>query len=280
MVKYVEDSLRTFKVPAGAEPDADDDLLRVPFKQVKQPAKIKGQIYHPEYRNIMRDLSCGEVPYLFGRRGTGKSHIAKQVAEQLKLPLYEIGMVADVFSLIGYKAANGDYQPTDLYTCWTEGGVFLLDEMDRYPAEVTVVLNGGLENGFIPFPNGRKERHPDCYILGGGNTKGDGHSNLYVTAQAQDGAFMDRFQFHAIDLDEKMERKLGLAINPTCAAWVDWVQAARKVGDTIMVDVSPRVTYKGAKLLAAGASLKQVKKQTLFNKISVDAAKTLSHVTV
>ena len=117
-----------------------------------------------------------------------------------------------------------------------------------------------LANGLCMFPDGMVPRHPDCCIILTANTFGTGATNDYVGRLRQDAAFLNRFVTISWPIDEELEA----ATSPD-TKWTKRVQQVRanvaKKG--IKVLVTPRATYYGAALLAAGLDQTTVETMTL-----------------
>jgi tRNA A37 threonylcarbamoyladenosine biosynthesis protein TsaE len=166
--------------------------------ELKQPTKEPVQVTnaHPKLPQLLKSIASskitGGVPYLVGEAGTGKTTLAKQAAEALDLPFYLQSSTYDVFALLGFKNAQGEYMQTDFYRAWTEGGVMTFDELDGYSSECLTALNAAFENGVCAFPTGIKERHPDCVIIAAGNTDGRGSDAHIYNRATLDGATLDR----------------------------------------------------------------------------------------
>ena len=136
------------------------------------------------------------------------------------------------------------------------------------------VLNAALANGSYRFPNGELvERHADFRCMAAANTFGRGADRLYVGRNQLDAATLDRFTVHNFDYDESLERHL--AGND---AWVDIVQSARKKAFDLKerVVISPRAAVFGAKMLARGRAIAEVKNTCLFKGIQESIVKKIS----
>lgn len=240
---------------------------------------------HPALPDVMRAVKIGGAlnvgwPFLVGPAGSGKTTLAGQVAEGLGLPFYAKESVQDKFELIGFVDANGNYQATDFYRAFKEGGVFLFDEKDRSAPEAVVAFNMALANGRFSFPNGETvKRHKDCYFIAAGNTFGDGASRTYSTAQVLDGATMDRYTRVAVDYDKAIEHSAAmsaaLAFNSNVSiddvgAVVGIVQKARQFARDNDIDAifSPRQSMVGACLIAQGVNLVEVRQTILEAKLT------------
>ena len=221
---------------------------------------------HMAFEKCQRILKRNHNLYMKGDAGSGKTTLAKQLADSFNLDFAMIGRVDDIFALTGYRAANGEYIETDFFKTFTQGGVFLADEMDRWAPEAVTGINAALANGFMAFPHGQFDMHEDFLAIAAGNTMGNGHDRVYTAAQALDGSTMNRFVKVAIDYDETMERAIALAKNADAGDWVDFVQACRKRANQGRLDyiISPRDSIVGADLLAEGFAAHEVREMTFF----------------
>ena len=131
---------------------------------------------------------------LTGAAGTGKNVICKQVAQALGLKFYFSNAVTQEYKLTGFTDANGRYQPTQFYKAFTEGGVFMLDEIDASIPEVLVILNSAIANGYFDFPApiGYVDAHPDFRVVAAGNTTGNGADFEYVGRNQLDASSLEQ----------------------------------------------------------------------------------------
>jgi hypothetical protein len=257
----------------------DDEQTEEAGEEFKRRQFKKGdrKFEHKCLPLIKTSIAAGVHPFLIGEAASGKTTAAEHIAEDMGLPFYMIGKVDDVFMLTGYKNAAGDYVPTDFFKCFTEGGVFLFDEMDRYSSAAFIIVNAALSNGYMAFPHGRFHKHPDCIVIGAGNTAAHGASRRYSASQNLDGSTKNRFANFDFPYDLDLERNIALDINSKCGKWVDWVQATRAKVEQLNLEVlvTPRTTENGAKLLAAGMKLSDVKDALVFTGIPKDTARQL-----
>jgi MoxR-like ATPase len=231
---------------------------------------IKG-VQHMAFADIMMSISARCNTFLVGPAGTGKTTMVQQVADALGLGFHAENLTAATteYSLKGFKDANSNYVPTKLREFFQNGGVYLLDEIDNANPNVLGVLNSALSNGFMAFPDGMVQKHPEFIAVAAGNTYGNGATAEYVGRNPIDGATLDRFAFFNVDIDESVEDAMlaGFGL-PTATANV-WVNAVRKsrqnVADSgLRVIVSPRATANGAGLLAQGMDMDKVYSATVL----------------
>ena len=167
---------------------------------------LKDEHYHPQFKNIAQMLPIAKQVMLVGDAGTGKTFVANQVADALELQFKHISCSGGMSEgmLIGKMLFDGTFVSTDFLDCYENGGVFLLDEMDSADANLLVVLNSALANGYLSVPN-RKEnpiakRNENFFLIACCNTFGTGNgSRVYAGRNRLDGATLDRF--YTIDFD-------------------------------------------------------------------------------
>lgn len=188
---------------------------------------------------------------LIGPAGSGKSTICEQVAKAVDLKFYLQNSVTGTHELTGYMDAHGRYQSTPFRACFEQGGVILVDEVDTSDAGALKWVNTALANGHAMFPDQTEpvKRHDNFRILIAANTYGNGADRMYVGANQLDASTLDRFVFFDFGYDEKLE--LILSGN---RQWAERVQKLRKAveKEKARMVISPRATFHGAKLLAAG----------------------------
>lgn len=167
-------------------------------------------------------LAALRVPMLLvGPAGSGKSYLAEQVAKALGLRFHyaacTAGMSEGVLGGRLLPTAEGgrfEYSRSDFATCYEEGGVFLLDEMDAGDANTLVFLNNALAGDTMSLPNRVgatvAQRHPDFICIAAANTYGTGASRQYVGRNQLDEATLDRFRMGQIELhyDAGLEEKV------------------------------------------------------------------------
>ena len=127
-------------------------------------------LHHEKYEEVKTILDANLSPLLIGEKGSGKTTIIIQAAEELKLKFYCISMTRQttLSSLIGFKNIDGKYIPTLLREAIDGGGVLLLDEINAGDPNVLLCLNT-IENGFMSFPDKRVEVHSDFRLCATAN---------------------------------------------------------------------------------------------------------------
>jgi len=238
-----------------AEASAHNSLT-IEIKNPKAATPLTIETAHNKLPELLTTLTTLHQAYVFGPAGAGKTTMARQAAEALGVDFYyvQLGGVPP-WVLTGFPTANGTVLETDFRRAYVNGGLVLLDELDNTQAATAVTLNGALENGRIAFPDGQRDRHADCYVVGAGNTAMTGADETYSARTAQDGAFRERFAFIEILHDAALEEKLTYSqgADPTLAhAWLDRVREIRADLATAAphILVTPRASIRGAQILA------------------------------
>lgn len=207
------------------------------------PVTIKG-VLHKDFDTVVAMTLDHEPAYLSGPAGTGKSYMAKQLAEALNLPYWFTGCVLDEVQLKGFIDANGKYHETQFYKAFTTGGIFFLDELDASHESTLILINDCLSNGYFDFPNGRAEAHPDFHPIAAGNTYGTGADMEYVGRSQLDASTLDRFCLIPIDYDPEIEAALSNGDAELVAFAQDFRKAVKAAGTSCLC------TYRAIKRLA------------------------------
>lgn len=218
-----------------------------------EPANL-GLVHHST-SSLIRMLSAGVNVYLHGPAGSGKTTAGRKAAEAFKVPFYFAAKVESEYMLLGFKDARGETVRTQFRDAYEHGGVFLFDELDASSPSAVVAMNAALANGVCPFPDTTVMRHSEFRCIAAGNTKLTGASRQYVGRAQLDAASIDRFAFLEWQYDDALEVALS-----TDTDWCGYVQAARKaVADRGLPHlITPRATYDGCRLLAAGLTFEEV----------------------
>lgn len=166
------------------------------------------ELLHKEFEKVLSIVNNKFPVYLSGPAGTGKTTIASKVAETLELEFYMNIKLTDVFELIGFIDAKGNYVETEFYKAFTQGGLYFIDEIDSSDPSVLVAINAAIANRKMVFPNGTVDAHENFCIIVAGNTNGSGANENYNTRNLIDAATLDRFIILNIDYDERIEKEV------------------------------------------------------------------------
>ena len=221
---------------------------------------------HNQFEQLLKIVATGLHVFIVGPAGSGKTTAAQKCAEALGLEYYFTGAIASEFKLTGFINAQGKIVSTDFRKAYTEGGLFLFDEIDASYPQAILAFNAALANDYMDFPDGRKPKHKDFHCIAAANTYGLGADRQYVGRNQLDAASIDRFIFLDWKYDEKLEQELAQNDN-----WVEYVQSIRKVIEEKKIRhiISPRASIFGAKLLTAGIEKKIVEESILWKGLDV-----------
>lgn len=230
---------------------------------------------HKDFKKVLKVASAGLNVAMIGPAGSGKTTIARQVAESLDLEFYSKSVSAQtgVHEFFGYQDANGKYVPTLFRKAYENGGVFLLDEFDAGNPNVLASMNQATANGKCAFADGMVNKHKDFIFMAAGNTYGSGATFDYVGRNRIDAATLDRFVFVNVTYDEDLEKQI-------CGdyIWALKVQKARQnaIESGVKCVISPRASIFGAKLLKRGLTEVEVAGMTIFKGLSKDEIELIS----
>lgn len=195
-------------------------------------AEVEG-VQHEKFETVLKFVANNEPVFLTGPAGSGKNVLCKQVAQALELKFYFTNAVTQEYKLTGF----------------TEGGVFMLDEIDASIPEVLIILNAAIANRYFDFPApiGYVEAHPDFRVIAAGNTTGNGADFSYVGRNQLDAASLDRFAVIEIDYSPTIEKAVTLGDTELVEFCRAFRKEAAKAG--CMVIVSYRGMGRLAKML-------------------------------
>jgi len=159
---------------------------------------------HSKYTYIKTLVEANMPVLLTGIAGCGKSTIAMQIAEELGTGFSSVSCTKQmsVSALLGFISITGNYITTQFREAYTEGKVFLLDEIDAADANVLLTLNT-IENGFISFPDGIIKAHPNFRLIATANPFNE-HAS-YTGRSKLDFSTIDRYFVIELERDDSLE---------------------------------------------------------------------------
>lgn len=184
-----------------------------------KPSRDLPSVHHAALRDMLELVRRGFANImLVGPAGSGKTTLARQLAETLGRPYEFLSLSAGVpeSALLGKirPAADGwHYQPSPFVRGYTSGAVILLDEIDAADSNMLTIVNAALGNCAFSVPDSGQEafqRHTDTVIVLAGNTYGRGADRIYVGRNELDGATLDRAAGATLEVgyDRDLERSL------------------------------------------------------------------------
>ncbi|MFZ9967750.1 MAG: AAA family ATPase [Steroidobacteraceae bacterium] len=196
--------------------------------------------------------------FLVGPAGSGKTTVAKQVAQSLGLPFYFNGAIQSEYKLTGFRDAQGKVHRTAFRDAFERGGVYLFDEIDASQPAALLAFNAALANGMFDFPDRNLQCHHNFRCIAAANTWGRGATIDYVGRSALDAATLDRFATLEMRYDPALERRMAQIAakgdNNLAAGWLEVVQKTRAmcIEHDLRHIVSPRATQQGLSLMTGG----------------------------
>ena len=227
---------------------------------------------HERFDTVLHLVNADIPVFLTGAAGTGKNVLCKQIAEALELEFYFTNAVTQEYKLTGFIDANGTFHETQFYKAFTQGGLFMLDEMDASIPEVLIILNAAIANRYFDFPTGRVDAHENFRLIAAGNTFGTGADMEYSGRFQLDAASLDRFALVEIDYSEAIEK----AITNGNAELIAYIHAFRKA--TAEAGIKHLATYRSMERickLEGIMDLKETLKMCLLKSLPVDDLKIL-----
>lgn len=233
--------------------------------------EIKGTV-HEKFDTVLNLVNADIPVFLTGAAGTGKNVLCKQVAEAMQLEFYFSNAVTQEYKLTGFIDANGTFHETQFYKAFTEGGLFMLDEMDASIPEVLIILNAAIANRYFDFPTGRVEAHENFRLIAAGNTFGTGADIEYTGRFQLDAASLDRFALVEIDYSPAIEEAIARGDEELVSYIRTFRKSCREVG------IKHLATYRSIERIAKLAScmdLKEVLKMALLKSLCTDDMKII-----
>jgi hypothetical protein len=237
---------------------------------------------HMYVPRLVRLLDAGIHVFLWGAPGTGKTTGAMHAAELLgrQFEIDTLDPSTQRSQVQGFQTPNlatGGTTPahTSFTRCWTEGKLYIADELDSSPGHVQNLFNSALANGHAPLAWGNVERPKGFLFCGTGNTPGC-RTSAFPDRHNMSGAFKDRLYFMHWPLDPAIEMREGgrKVARPEprtprpidAGAWVNFVTDVREWAErnAPTLHVTPRASIVGKIALAAGEAVEDVADGLIF----------------
>jgi cobaltochelatase CobS len=247
--------------------EANGHTRTIEWKVNDQPfAKMEGKC-HNALSLVLRRVKAGLKNLLVvGPAGSGKSTLASDLAKSMSLNFASVSCSAGMSewyltgrSLPNLQTGHSVYQTSDFIRLYENGGVFLCDELDAADANVMIVINSALANGYLNIParvdNPVAKRHKDFYFVGAANTFGTGATMMYVGRNQLDAATLDRFSGAVVSVGYDMELETSLVPEKDIRECV-WKMRENVEVNRIRRIVGTRSLLACAALVRSGETLK------------------------
>lgn len=202
-------------VPTDGEPDEGERPEPVPKKdddgeppeiESERPRTEDGRLVPKEFPLLLELMRRGKFVCLIGPTGTGKSEMVKDAARVLGRRLFVCTAPQMSYDITGFVDAHGRYVRKPFSEAFMDGGICLMDEIDRAGPEALIAMNAPVANSIMYIEGvGQTDRHPDFLFVATANTAGTGADQEYVTANQLDASTRDRLIYLRVDYDEGIE---------------------------------------------------------------------------
>lgn len=234
----------------------------------RQPVEVDGLV-HEAFTEVLTVMLAGELVYLKGPAGTGKTTLAETLGEALDLPVH----VDSMHEMMTLEDMVGFLSPTTgqvvrstlaeaLLYAFSFGGVVMVDEIDGGNGNAVKGMNNlAIAKEFhFPGTDAPVKRHPDFHLIASANTFGTGPDAEYVGANAIDASTLNRFSMVPVGYDQNIESTLASEFlsGERLDVYLTFCWQARKQIADEQIIFGTRNVVGGARLLAAGMAWDRV----------------------
>ncbi len=247
--------------------------------EVRLDGAEKGEkftLVHKQFEDLLLMSSIeGSNVLITGGAGLSKSTAVAQAARAFGLELKTISFSPQTTQsqIFGFVDAMGIMRHSSFTDAFINGKMYLGDEQDACGANIFILFNSAIEQGYFDLPDGTQAvRHPNFRYIGTANTNLRGAKNGFMRNR-QDEAAIDRFAILEWERDDTLEEKI-----TNNADWLKVVRKARENAEQNLenVVVTPRASYKGVKYLERGADPRKVFQWLIGKGLSEDEKNILT----
>ncbi len=162
---------------------------------------------HIKFDYVKKVADSGMPVLLIGESGTGKTTLAKAIADERGNGFAVISFTqqTSVNDILGFKSVTGEYQPSEFRKAYEQGYTVLFDELDSAHSNTILSLNT-MDNGYVPFPDGIVHAHKNFRLLATANPHNE--QSVYTGRSRLDFSTLNRFYRIQLDRDPKLEEAL------------------------------------------------------------------------
>lgn len=272
-----EDAVRTIVQDAIANRPADKLEIKFP-----DHTTVMDKHTHPQFQNVLKVMMMARQstkwPYLVGPAGTGKSTMGEHLAEAVGVPFaaFPANPGAMMHDILGFVSpTTHEYNEPVYVTMMRNGGLVLLDELDKLHPGIAAGTNGLLAQMRVTLPTGESfPLHDKFFIVAGANTYGTGATSEYVGSTQLDAATLDRFARIPVNYDTEYETARACAVLGTTngAKWMAQITKMRDNRDShkIQAIISTRSVIGVATMVAGGIAPDNALDWCLFANLNRD----------
>ena len=233
---------------------------------------VEGQT-HKDFARILNIVANNIPVLLHGEAGTGKTTLAKQIAQALGLDFYKQGFAGTKYDYTGYIDANGQRVETPAARAYKYGGLLLLDEIFASDPQALLAINGMRDGDPVEFAGELIYPHKNFRLVCADNTIGMGATDGYDRNE-QDISFVNGLARVEVFADPNIE----LANCGGDAALLEYYTDLKKAVKTcgVSLPISPRDMRRAAKIkLISNNDLAFTLKTSTLSGLQQDILRTL-----
>ena len=95
-------------------------------------------MFHKDFDKVLKLVNMKLPVMLTVGAGSGKNFMLEQVSNALNLSFYYTSTITQEYKLTGFIDGGGKFHETEFYKAFTQGGVFMLDEIDEHTKRIDI----------------------------------------------------------------------------------------------------------------------------------------------